>query len=77
MIIAESALFQGPQGSAYTVSGNGSFVKKGDMWGSEKRDVLHLKYQVNFGTTVHNLTDTLVMRDRAVKFETFNPVVTF
>jgi hypothetical protein len=64
-----------PATASYTVSGNGQFVKKGDMWGNEKRDVLHLKYQVIFGTTTHNLTDTLVMRDRAVKFETFTPLV--
>lgn len=65
----------GPAAATYTVSGNGQFVKKGDMWGNEKRDVLHLKYQVAFGTTTHNLTDTLVMRDRGVKFETFTPLV--
>jgi hypothetical protein len=64
-----------PATASYTVSGNGQFVKKGDMWGSEKRDVLHLKYQVVFGTTTHNLTDTLVLRDRGIKFETFSPVV--
>ena len=65
----------GPASASYTVSGNGAFVKKGDMWGNQKRDVLHLKYQVDFGTTTHNLTDTLVLRDRGVKFETFSPVV--
>ena len=65
----------GPVTTAYTVSGDGQFVKKGDMWGSEKRDVLYLKYQVVFGTTTHNLKDTLVLRDRGVKFETFNPVI--
>lgn len=65
----------GPAAATYTVSGNGQFVKKGDVWGNEKRDVLHLKYQVAFGTTTHNLTDTLVMRDRGVKFETFTPLV--
>nr|WP_294903033.1 DUF5627 domain-containing protein [uncultured Lacibacter sp.] len=65
----------GPASASYTVSGNGAFVKKGDMWGNQKRDVLHLKYQVNFGATTHSFTDTLVMRDRGVKFETFNPVV--
>jgi Family of unknown function (DUF5627)/Domain of unknown function (DUF1735) len=64
-----------PALATYTISGNGNFVKKGDMWGNVKRDVLYLKYQVDFGTTTHNLTDTLVMRDRQVKFETFNPVV--
>jgi hypothetical protein len=61
--------------TTYTVTGNGEFVKDGDMWGNEKRDVLHLKYQVSFGTTTHSFTDTLVVRDRGVKMETFNPVV--
>lgn len=60
---------------AFTVSGTGALVKKGDTWGDEKRDVLYLKYQVNFGTTTHSFTDTVVMRDRGVKMETFNPVV--
>lgn len=64
-----------PATAAYTASGTGEFVKKGDMWGNEKRDVLRLKYQVNFASTTHNLTDTLVMRDRQVKFETFNMVI--
>jgi hypothetical protein len=61
--------------TAYTASGNGELVKKGDMWGNEQRDVLHLKYQINFGTTIHNFTDTLVLRDREDKFETFTPVI--
>jgi hypothetical protein len=65
----------GPAAAMYTVTGNGQLTKKGDMWGNEKRDVVHLKYQVDFGTTIHNFTDTLVMRDRGVKFETFAPVV--
>lgn len=65
----------GPAAVPYTVTGSGQFVKKGDMWGNEKRDVLHLKYKVDFGTTTHNLTDTLVVRDRGVKFETFAPTV--
>jgi hypothetical protein len=65
----------GPASSSYTVSGNGELVKKGDMWGNEKRDVLHMKYQVIFGTITHNYTDTLVLRDRGVKFDTFTPFV--
>ena len=64
-----------PATAAYTITGDGQFVKKGDMWGNQKRDVLYLKYQVNFATTTHSLTDTIVLRDRAVKFETFGPVV--
>lgn len=68
-------IISNPALATYTISGNGEFVKKGDMWGNEKRDVLHLKYQVDFGTTTHTVTDTLVMRDRGVKMETFTPVV--
>ncbi|MBC7650445.1 MAG: DUF1735 domain-containing protein [Deinococcales bacterium] len=64
-----------PTGAAYTVSGTGEFVKKGDSWGNQQRDVLRLKYTVNFATTTHSVTDTLVMRDRQVKFETFSPFV--
>ena len=64
-----------PAAATYTVSGTGTLVKQGDMWGEQKRDVLHLKYQVNFGTTIHSFTDTVVMRDRGVKFETFTPFV--
>ncbi len=64
-----------PPSASYTLTGNGEFVKDGDMWGNEKRDVLRLKYQIDFGTTVHSLTDTIVARDRGVKLETFNPFV--
>ena len=59
----------------YTVTGNGEFVKKGDAWGNQPRDVIRLKYQVAFGTTTHSFSDTIVLRDRGVKFETFTPVV--
>ena len=65
-----------PSSATFTATGTGKFVKKGDMWGNEKRDVMHLNYQVNFATTTHNFTDTLVLRDRGVKFETFTPVIT-
>jgi hypothetical protein len=64
-----------PSSAAYTISGTGEFVKDGDTWGAQKRDVLHLTYTVDFGTSQHTFTDTLVIRDRGVKFETFNPVV--
>jgi hypothetical protein len=66
---------QNPASASYTLTGTGEFVKGGDSWGNQPRDVLHLKYVVNFGTSVHSFTDTLVMRDRGVKFETFTPLV--
>lgn len=61
--------------SALPVDGNGKYVKDGDEWGGEKRDVLHLTYNVNDGTYIHSFTDTLVFRDKAVTFEEFKPVV--
>lgn len=61
--------------SVYTVNGSGEFVLKGDIWGDEKRDVLYLNYTVDFETSTHVFSDTLVMRDRGVAFESFTPVV--
>jgi len=64
-----------PESASYTLTGNGKYVNDGDMWGGEKRDVLHLNYTIDFGTATHTLTDTLVMRNRGIKFETFDPIV--
>jgi hypothetical protein len=64
-----------PAAASYTVTGTGELVKKGDMWGNEKRDVLYLQYQADFGTTIHAFKDTIVLRDRGVKMETFNPFI--
>lgn len=64
-----------PASSSYTLTGSGELVKKGDMWGNQERDVLHLQYQADFGTTIHSFKDTIVLRDRGVKMETFNPFI--
>ncbi|PXV65836.1 uncharacterized protein DUF1735 [Dysgonomonas alginatilytica] len=64
-----------PESVAYNISGSGNFVLKGDMWGEEKRNVLHIKYNVDFGNATHSFTDTLVVRDRGVAMETFTPFV--
>ena len=64
-----------PSSASYTLSGTGEYVKEGDMWGGEKRDVLHLQYNLDLGTATHSYTDTLVLRDRAEKFEVFSPAV--
>lgn len=60
----------------YTVSGTGEYVTDGDMWGGIKRDVMRLNYKVNFTgatPTTHSFSDTIVLRDRGMKFETFVP----
>lgn len=60
----------------YTASGTGKFVKDGDKnsWGNKDRDVLYLEYEVDFGVRKYQTKDTLVVRDRGVKLETFTPV---
>lgn len=64
-----------PAAASYTITGAGQLVKKGDSWGNEKRDVLYLQYQADFGTTTHTFKDTIVLRDRGTKMETFNPFI--
>lgn len=64
-----------PAGATYTASGNGTYVQDGDEWGGIKRNVLHLKYDIDFANAIYSFTDTLVVRDRGVKFETFTAVV--
>lgn len=61
--------------STFPVTGTGKFVHDGDEWGNEKRDVIHINYQVTQGTKIHTITDTLVFRDKDVRFEEFLPVV--
>lgn len=59
-----------------TVTGTGSFVKKGDKnsWGNKDRDALYLQYEATLPSFKVATTDTLVIRDRGVKMETFSPV---
>ena len=78
--------------SNINVTGTGRFLKDGDEWGGEKRDVIYLEYEYReqeveiseekfFGRVIsqttltldllHTVKDTLVIRDRDVKFEEF------
>lgn len=60
-----------------TASGNGSFVKRGDKnsWGNTDRDVLYLDYNIEMPQMSVSTKDTLVMRDRGVKMETFTAIL--
>ncbi len=64
-----------PAGVAYTASGTGTFVENGDSWGNKERDQLNLQFTVDLGTATHTFDDILVMRDRGVAFELFDPIV--
>ncbi len=70
-----NCIISNPESASYTLAGSGEYIENGDMWGDKERDVLHLQYTIDFGTTTHNLTDTLVMRNRGEEFETFIPFV--
>jgi hypothetical protein len=62
--------------ASFVASGSGKFVKKGEVnsWGSKDRDALYLNYQVELTDRNVTSTDTLVLRDRGVKAETFTPL---
>jgi hypothetical protein len=63
--------------SKVVVIGTGKFVKEGDEWGGKKRNAIFLKYNFTDMTNneSHTVTDTLVIRDRNVKLETYVPVI--
>jgi hypothetical protein len=61
--------------SGFSASGTGKFVKDGDEWGGQKRDAIHMNFTVNDGTHTHSITDTLVFRDKDIRFQEFAPVV--
>lgn len=62
--------------ATFTATGSGKFVKKGEKnsWGNLDRDALYLNYQVELDDRSISSSDTLVLRDRGVKAETFTPV---
>lgn len=64
-------------GSTYPVSGTGKFITNGDEWGGKKRNAIILNYQVTDAVNgqFHQATDTLVVRDRDMRLETFKFVV--
>lgn len=63
------------QGSAFAVTGTGKYVENGDKWGGESKDAIHLNYTVTEGAFQHQVTDTLVFRDKAVGFIEYTPVI--
>ena len=56
--------------------GTGTFKDNGDMWGGKAQDVIYLRYSYidAVNNQKHTVRDTLVVRDRAIVFETFKIV---
>jgi len=62
----------------YPLTGTAKMVKAAnstESWGNTNRDVIYLDYKITVGTEIHNVKDTLVFRDKAVKYEEFVPKV--
>lgn len=57
----------------YNVTGTGRFVQDGDEWGGKKQDVIYLDYSYTdvANNENHSVKDTLVIRNRDIKFEEF------
>ncbi|MDP2338184.1 MAG: DUF5627 domain-containing protein [Bacteroidota bacterium] len=62
-------------GSAVTITGGGKFINGADEWGNKKRDAIYINYQLKSGANTYSATDTLVVRDRAIKMQLYKPVV--
>jgi hypothetical protein len=62
-------------GSKYTITGSGKFVNDSESWEGEKHDTIYLNYQLTSDGNTYSATDTLVIRDRGVKMEVFEPRV--
>jgi hypothetical protein len=66
---------QGARSAAYAV-GSSSYISKGESWGGFDQDVIYLNYRYFDKDRKHFETfDTIVFRDRGLKFEEFIPVV--
>ena len=63
------------RGSAFTMTGTGKFTSGVDTWGGKPRDAIHLNYSFTNGGYTYNATDTLVIRDRDVRLETFTTTI--
>lgn len=57
------------------ISGTGKFVKNAENWGDIDRHVIYLDYQLTEGARTHIIKDTLVFRDKGIKFEEFVPLI--
>lgn len=63
------------EGSAFTITGSGKFADDADEWGNKKRDAIHINYELTSGGNTYSATDTLVIRDRDITMEVYEPVV--
>jgi hypothetical protein len=63
----------GAPGSTYTISGTGEFKSKAYTWGNKQRDGIVLNLTVTNGVNTYTANDVMVIRDRAVVMEIYDP----
>ena len=61
--------------SNFSVAGRGRFMKKTEEWGNQKRNAIYINYTMSNATHTYSAVDTLIIRDRNVVMELFNPQV--
>lgn len=59
----------------YQVTGNGEFKTGAYEWGNKKRNGIEVSYTVKVGKRTYQAKDVLVVRDRAVVMQVYNPQV--
>jgi hypothetical protein len=62
-------------GSTFTISGTGEFKSKEYEWGNKRRDDIVLSFTVSNGVNTYTANDVMVIRDRAVVMEVYDPKV--
>ena len=69
----DECTIQSFEGDPNNVSGTGQFVENGGFWGGEEHDAIFIQYSYTdiVNNETHDVNDTLVVRDRNVKFEEF------
>ena len=72
---SDEAIVLNNPASSFSISGTAKFVENGDVWGDQERNTMYLNYIIKVDSEMHFVKDTLVLRDRDVRFETFNPTV--
>jgi hypothetical protein len=61
--------------SQYEVTGTGEFKRNAYQWGNKPRNGIQLEYTVSDGQHTYHAKEDLVVRDRAITMEVYEPVV--
>lgn len=71
----DNCTITGAKGSSFIITGSGTFKSNAYEWGNKERNGIELTYTVTDGVNTYQANDVLVIRDRGVVFETYNPAI--